>query len=56
MEIVLDDGSGALSLVFLGRRQIAGIQVGSRLRATATLGVFKGRLAMLNPTYELAPR
>lgn len=55
MEVVLDDGSGALSLVFLGRRSIAGIHVGTRLRATATLGVFNNRLAMLNPTYELAP-
>jgi hypothetical protein len=55
MELVLDDGSGALSLVFLGRRRIAGIEVGTRLRATATLGVFNNRLAMLNPTYELTP-
>jgi hypothetical protein len=53
LELVLDDGSGAVSLVFLGRRSIAGIEVGTRLRATATLGVFKNRLAMLNPTYEL---
>ena len=56
LELVVDDGSGALSIVFLGRRSIAGIEVGSRLAATATLGVFKGRLAMLNPIYELRPR
>jgi amino acid transporter len=56
LELVVDDGTGALSIVFLGRRSIAGIDVGSRLAATATLGVFKGRLAMLNPTYELSPR
>ncbi|MFL6206569.1 MAG: amino acid permease [Acidimicrobiales bacterium] len=56
LELVVDDGSGALSIVFLGRRSIAGIDVGTRLRATATLGVFKGRLAMLNPVYELQHR
>jgi amino acid transporter len=53
LELVVDDGTGALSIVFLGRRAIAGIEVGTRLSATATLGVFKNRLAMLNPTYEL---
>jgi hypothetical protein len=56
LELVVDDGSGALSVVFLGRRSIAGIEVGTRLVATATLSVFKGRLAMLNPMYELRPR
>jgi amino acid transporter len=55
LELVVDDGTGALSIVFLGRRSIAGIEVGTRLSATATLGAFKGRLAMLNPTYALAP-
>ena len=56
LELVVDDGSGAVSIVFLGRRHIAGIEVGTRLTASATLGVFKGRLAMLNPTYELQSR
>lgn len=56
LELVVDDGTGALSIVFLGRRSIAGIDVGTRLTATATLGVFNGRLAMLNPTYELEAR
>jgi amino acid transporter len=56
LEVVVDDGTGALSIVFLGRRSVAGIDVGTRLSATATLGAFKGRLAMLNPTYELSPR
>jgi Amino acid permease len=56
LELVVDDGSGALSIVFLGRRSIAGIEIGTRLVATATLGVFKGRLSMLNPIYELQRR
>ena len=42
--------------MFLGRRQIAGIEVGTRLVATATVGVVQNRLAMLNPVYELAAR
>jgi amino acid transporter len=56
LELVVDDGSGALSIVFLGRRSIAGIGLGTRLSATATLGVFNGRLSMLNPSYRLDGR
>ena len=53
LELVLVDDSGALSIVFLGRRQIAGVDVGTRLEASGTVGVFRNRLAMLNPSYEL---
>ena len=35
---------------------IAGIGLGTRLSATATLGVFNGRLSMLNPSYRLDGR
>ena len=56
LELVVADPTGAISLIFLGRRQIAGLHVGSRVAATATVGVFQNRLAMLNPTYELRPR
>ena len=53
LEIILVDDTGVLSVVFLGRRGVAGIDVGTRLEATGTVGVFHGRLAMLNPTYTL---
>jgi amino acid transporter len=53
LECVLVDDTGALSLVFLGRRSIAGIDVGVRLRAEGTAGESCGRLAILNPEYEL---
>jgi hypothetical protein len=53
LELVLVDATGALSVVFLGRRQIAGVDVGTRLEASGTVGVFRNRLAMLNPTYKL---
>ncbi|MEQ1785928.1 MAG: amino acid permease [Acidimicrobiales bacterium] len=56
LELVVTDDSGALSIVFLGRREIAGIGVGTRLEASGTVGVFHNRLAMLNPSYELRPR
>ena len=56
LEVVLTDASGALSIVFLGRREIAGIGVGTQLEVSGTVGVFHNRLAMLNPSYRLLSR
>jgi hypothetical protein len=53
LECVLVDDTGALSIVFLGRRSIAGIDVGVRLRVEGTAGESRGRLAILNPQYEI---
>lgn len=51
-ECVVVDGSGALTVVFLGRRSVAGIQPGKYLLLEGTVGTHQGRLAMLNPEYE----
>jgi amino acid transporter len=56
LECVLVDDTGAISIVFLGRRAIAGIDVGARLRVEGTAGESHGRLALLNPVYELVSR
>ncbi len=54
LECVLVDGSGeAITLVFLGRRSIAGLQSGTRLVAEGMVGKHKGKLAVINPSYEL---
>ena len=53
MELVLVDASGALSVVFLGRRSIAGVGVGTHLEVEGMVSVHKARLAMLNPTYRI---
>jgi amino acid transporter len=53
LECVLEDDSGAMSLVFLGRSKIPGIEVGSRVRAEGVAGEHRGRLAILNPVYQL---
>jgi hypothetical protein len=39
--------------VFLGRREVAGIRNGTQLIVEGVIGDRRGRLAMLNPTYEL---
>ncbi|MBN2624347.1 MAG: amino acid permease [Acidimicrobiales bacterium] len=53
LECVIDDGTGTLLAVFLGRRELAGVKVGSRLELTGTAGVHQNRLAILNPSYRL---
>jgi hypothetical protein len=54
LECVLVDKSGAaITLVFLGRRSIAGLQGGTRMVAEGMVGKHKGKLAMINPTYQL---
>ncbi len=55
LECVIVDGSGqAITLVFFGRRAIAGLQSGVQLVVEGTVGKHKGKLAIMNPLYELA--
>ncbi len=53
LECTLVDRTGAILLVFQGRRRIPGIQQGVRLMAQGMVGAWEGRLAILNPDYEL---
>ena len=53
LEVVLVDQTGAISVVFLGRRAIAGLDVGTRMSVEGMVGVHKARLAILNPSYRL---
>jgi amino acid transporter len=52
-ECTLVDPTGALTIVFLGRRSVAGLEPGAKLVASGAIGTYQGRLAMLNPSYEL---
>ena len=51
--MVLVDATGSILVVFLGRREVAGIDVGSLLEIEGTVSVHRARLAILNPTYTL---
>jgi amino acid transporter len=54
VQCVLVDGSGqAITLVFLGRRSISGLRSGSMLTAEGMVGKHRGKLAMINPAFEL---
>jgi hypothetical protein len=52
----LDDGSASLTLVWLGRTAIRGIEPGRRLVAAGRIAVTRGRPVLFNPRYELRPR
>lgn len=49
----LYDGSGTLTIVWLGRRQIPGIEVGRRIRIRGRVAQRDGRPIVFNPAYEL---
>jgi RecG-like helicase len=52
----LVDDTGGVTLLFYGRRSIAGIEPGVQLRAEGRIGTYKGHLAIANPLYSLMPR
>jgi hypothetical protein len=57
LEADLYDGSDVVTLVFLGRRSIAGIEPGRQLTARGRVAIRDGRKVIYNPYYELeAPR
>jgi hypothetical protein len=53
VEAELFDGTSTVTLVWLGRRRIAGIEPGRRMLARGRVGCHNGRLAIFNPWYEL---
>jgi len=53
LEVEIWDETGGVSLQFLGRREIAGLEVGSQLRAEGMVGEEEGSMVILNPSYEL---
>lgn len=53
LECVIVDDTGGLVLVFLGRRLVAGIELGRHVVAWGMVGEHRGYLAMLNPEIEI---
>jgi len=47
------DETGGVTLQFLGRREITGLEVGSQMRAEGMVGEENGNLIILNPSYEI---
>lgn len=53
LEAELDDGTGSVTLVWLGRRRIRGIDPGRTLVARGRMTMRDGRTTVFNPDYEL---
>jgi len=53
LEAELFDGSGSVSLVWLGRRKIAGVEPGRRIKARGLVADDDGQRVIFNPVYEL---
>jgi OB-fold nucleic acid binding protein len=56
LEAELYDGSGSISVVWLGRRRIGGITPGRAIRVEGRIGVQDGQRMMYNPRYSLRAR
>ncbi|GAA2513229.1 OB-fold nucleic acid binding domain-containing protein [Pilimelia columellifera] len=55
LEADLYDGSDVVTLVWLGRRRIAGIEPGRTLAARGRIALRDDRKVIYNPIYELEP-
>jgi hypothetical protein len=53
LQVEVWDETGGVTLNFLGRREIAGLEVGMAIRAEGMVGEEEGSLVILNPSYEL---
>jgi RecG-like helicase len=52
LEVELYDGSGTVTLVWLGRRELAGLEPGRRLRVSGRITTSGDRRVIFNPRYE----
>ena len=50
------DGNGAVNLVWIGRRSIAGIEPGVFVRARGRVAEVRGAPTIFNPSYEIVPK
>ena len=53
LEIVLEDDSGRVSALFMGRRGIAGVECGGHLAIEGTPVAGERGLTLYNPAYDL---
>lgn len=53
VEAELFDGSGSVTLVWLGRSVIGGIAAGAQLRVHGRIALREGRRVIFNPSYTL---
>ena len=55
LEAELYDGTGSITVIWLGRRKISGVVPGRSLEIQGRIGRHDGQRVMYNPRYELMP-
>jgi RecG-like helicase len=55
-EVMISDGSGEVIAVFVGRRAIAGIEIGGHLIVEGVPRSEQRRMVIVNPAYTLLPK
>ena len=56
LEAELWDGTGSVSVIWLGRREIPGIDPGRTIKLRGRITSLHNRRAIYNPVYELRPK
>jgi hypothetical protein len=54
LEALLYDGTGEVTVVWMGRRSIPGLGLGTRLIVDGMLGEQRGERRLVNPTFEFS--
>ena len=54
LEALLYDGTGEIRLIWMGRRTIHGLNLGTRLVVEGVVGEQRNERRMVNPTFEFA--
>ena len=55
LEAELYDGTGTVTVIWLGRRRISGVNPGRSIEVQGRIGWHDGQRIMYNPRYELMP-
>jgi len=53
LEAELFDGTDGVTLIWVGRRRIAGIEPGRKIKVRGRVAIRNGRKVLYNPHYEL---
>ncbi len=55
LEAEFDDGSGTVTIIWMGRRSIPGISAGREILVSGRVSYVDGQRRLYNPFYELIP-
>jgi hypothetical protein len=54
LEALISDGTGEVEVIWMGRRSIPGLSLGTRVVVDGVIGPVRGQLRMVNPMFEFS--